>query len=80
MPGRIQWNSFICQSCGSPGIDVPDEIHGAAVLSCGGCKAPICTWAEFRERARQIIIQEIQTNRLPLERASSDFGTSCLVP
>ncbi|MBM1171287.1 hypothetical protein [Microvirga arabica] len=63
---------FACGSCGSPSIRFPDDIHDAAELHCAGCGTGLGSWSAFKERARQVILEEIAKGQISATPACSD--------
>jgi hypothetical protein len=47
---------FACHACGHPAVTLPDELHEDALVCCQSCRAPIATWASFKQRTTQIIL------------------------
>jgi hypothetical protein len=47
---------FACNTCGHPAVTLPDELHEEALVCCQSCRAPIATWAAFKQRTTQIIL------------------------
>ncbi|MEZ2407322.1 hypothetical protein AB6806_10940 [Bosea sp. RCC_152_1] len=39
---------FGCDECGSPQISVPARVTDDAVVNCGHCGLPRCSWIEYR--------------------------------
>ena len=64
---------FVCERCASPSITFPGEIHDAADLHCAGCGMNLGSWYAFKERTRQIILNEIHRGEISAACASSDF-------
>ena len=46
---------FCCDECGSLAVEPPKELDEGALVLCWRCRKALCTWAEFKERARQVI-------------------------
>lgn len=46
---------FACDSCGSPSIAPPSEVHDAAPVRCGGCGTRLGSWGEFKRAASRLI-------------------------
>jgi hypothetical protein len=80
MTGHGPSPAFVCTSCGSPSVRFPDEIHDAAALHCGGCGRAFGSWFGLKERARQVILSDIESGRIAAERASSDILINRLPP
>jgi hypothetical protein len=38
---------FFCVECESRAVEVSGPLNHDAVVVCGECSAPICSWAEF---------------------------------
>lgn len=39
---------FVCQSCGSPSIELPGELNEEALVSCGRCHQVIGSWHDYK--------------------------------
>ncbi len=50
---RLTGAGFSCQSCGSPSILLPHELHG--LVTCDRCGHPVATLAEFRESVGRLL-------------------------
>lgn len=46
---------FACESCGSPSIAPPSEVHDEAPVRCGGCGVGLGSWGEFKRAASRLI-------------------------
>jgi hypothetical protein len=46
---------FSCDECGSVAVELPKELDEGASVLCCRCRKALCTWAEFKDRARQVI-------------------------
>ena len=49
---------YACEVCGCPSLKLPEEFRNDVQLHCKGCGRQLGTWAEFRERAKALIIAE----------------------
>ncbi len=78
LTAHYQPDRFACKSCGGAAITFPDVIHDGAELVCAGCSVSLGTWGDFKERIRQVVLSEIESNRASPERASSDIPINSL--
>jgi len=46
---------FCCESCGSPAVTYPRELHGRSRVVCAGCGGLIGTLGELRARAERLL-------------------------
>jgi hypothetical protein len=46
---------FSCDECGSVAVELPKELDEGASVLCCRCRKALCTWSEFKDRARQVI-------------------------
>jgi len=49
---------YACEVCGCPSLKLPEEFRNDVQLHCKGCGRQLGTWAEFRERAKALIMAE----------------------
>jgi hypothetical protein len=46
---------FSCDECGSVAVELPKELDEGESVLCCRCRKALCTWSEFKDRARQVI-------------------------
>ena len=46
---------FCCETCGSPAVKYPRELHGRSRVACAGCGGLIGTLGELRVRAERLL-------------------------
>ena len=62
---------FCCESCGSPAVTYPRELHGRSRVACAGCGSLIGTLGELRARAERFRVARLSrpaAARDPLSR------------
>ena len=63
---------FACDACGHPAVVLPNELHDNALVCCQGCRAPIATWALFKQRTTRAILAAASGSSAPAEALSPD--------
>lgn len=74
MGGFALLSSFACDTCGSPAIMLPDHPEPCSAIRCSGCGARLGTWGAFKERARQVIMEDVEERGVDPRRATTDFA------
>ena len=52
---------FACGACGSPAVELPQEIVDRAGVHCRRCGHQLGTWGAFKERTKELIRTELAT-------------------
>jgi hypothetical protein len=53
--GAVALMHFCCDECGNLAVELPKVLDEGALVLCWRCRKALCTWAEFKDRARQVI-------------------------
>lgn len=65
--------SFACRKCNGASVVLPDELRDDAQLYCAKCRVHLGTWGALKEKARRVVMSEIESGLTLLARASSDI-------
>jgi hypothetical protein len=63
-PGAFVSVHFECEGCGSVAVKLPRDLVEDARVACSRCNETLCTWGEFKERTREILIQDNKRGKL----------------
>jgi hypothetical protein len=48
---------FGCENCGCSAVTLPEELVDGALVRCNRCRRVFCTWAEFKEQTRRVLME-----------------------
>jgi hypothetical protein len=74
MNGFALVSNFACDRCGSPSIMLPENLEDAAPIRCSGCGVELGTWGVFKERARRLIMADVESGELDPRDAGVDLA------
>ena len=63
---------YACDACGNPAVVLPEELHDNALVCCQGCRAPIGTWAVFKQRTTRAIMAAAHVSGASVQALSPD--------
>ncbi len=74
MSGFALVSNFACEACGSPSIMLPETLTDGAAIHCSGCGHELGTWGAFRERAKRLIMADVERGLCDPRAAGVDLA------